>query len=101
MCGVDVVDVCGVWCVVVCGTGGRREGVEGGGGREEGGGGVLLQYSAGDKHKSIPQFCTLKTVASLISIRFKMQIHVHGFCVGNWLQDSFLLVSQVIFTCWL
>ena len=26
-------------------------------------------------------FCILKTVANLISIRFKMQIHVHGSSV--------------------
>ena len=36
----------------------------------------------------VPQFCILKTVTSLISIRSKMQIHVHGFSVDNWLQDS-------------
>ena len=38
----------------------------------------------------------IKTVASLISIRFKMQIHVPGSSVDNCVEDSFLLVSQVI-----
>ena len=41
-------------------------------------------------------FVFLNTVESLISIRFKMQIHVHGSSVDNCLHDSFLLVSQVI-----
>ena len=35
-----------------------------------------------------PQFCILKTVTSFISIRSKMQIHVHGFSVDNCLQDN-------------
>ena len=42
-------------------------------------------------------FGILKTVASLISIRSKIQIHVRGSSVDNCLQDSFLLVSEVIF----